>query len=103
MKTVVRRAKEATDLRVLVEQDLGRPVSRSARAWLWKCPFHHERRGASLAVWADGYRCFGACASGGDLVDWLQRYRHLNFTGGARRVGRCCVCLSSSSSTAGVN
>jgi DNA primase len=33
-----------------------------------------------LAVWADGYRCFGACARGGDLFDWLQRYRQLSFT-----------------------
>jgi len=72
--------KARTDLRVLVEQDLGQPISRSARASLWKCPFHHERRGASLAVWADGYRCFGACARGGDVFDWLERYRHLSLS-----------------------
>jgi len=71
--------KQRCDLRMLVEQDLGQPMSRSARASLWKCPFHHERRGASLAVWADGYRCFGACACSGDLFDWLQRYRQLSF------------------------
>ena len=71
--------KTRIDVRVLVEQDLGQPISRGARASLWKCPFHHERKGASLAVWADGYHCFGACASGGDVLDWLLKYRRLSF------------------------
>lgn len=93
MNGAVRRAKESTDLRMLVEQDLGRPVSRSARASLWKCPFHNERRGASLAVWADGYRCFGACAQGGDLFDWLQRYRHLSFADALAVLGEAASTL----------
>ncbi|MBE2270745.1 MAG: toprim domain-containing protein [Anaerolinea sp.] len=87
------RLKQAHDLRLLVEQDLGRPISRSARASLWKCPFHNERRGASLAVWADGYRCFGACAHGGDLFDWLQRYRQLSFAEALDLLGETTIPL----------
>ena len=71
--------KERSDLRVIVEQDLGPAPTRSRRASMWKCPFHGERKGFSLVVWPDGYRCFGKCQTGGDVFDWLQRYRHLDF------------------------
>ncbi len=71
--------KTAYDLRVLVEADLGPAKARGGRALLWRCPFHHEQHGYSLAVWADGWRCFGACHRGGDLVSWLQTYRGLTF------------------------
>ncbi|TVR25025.1 MAG: hypothetical protein EA396_00300 [Anaerolineaceae bacterium] len=75
-----RHIKQKYDLRRIVEQDLGQPPVRSGRASLYKCPFHDERKGHSLAVWADGYRCFGACDTGGDLFDWLMNYRRLSFT-----------------------
>jgi DNA primase len=74
-----RRIKARCDLRQVVEQDLGPAPIHGGRAWLWKCPFHHERTGYSLAVWADGYRCFGACNTSGDVFDWLRTYRHLDF------------------------
>jgi DNA primase len=71
--------KKQHDLRHIVEQDLGAAPVRSSRASLWKCPFHNERKGFSLVVWPDGYRCFGKCQMSGDVFDWLQRYRHLSF------------------------
>src|SRR5512138_1440429 len=71
--------KERYDLRAIVEQDLGPAPARSSRASLWKCPFHGERKGFSLVVWPDGYRCFGACQQSGDVFDWLQHYRNLSF------------------------
>ncbi|MCD4684493.1 MAG: hypothetical protein K8S97_00965, partial [Anaerolineae bacterium] len=71
--------KERHDLRLIVEQDLGPSLVRSGRASLWKCPFHGERKGFSLAVWADGYSCFGKCQISGDHFDWLKRYRKLDF------------------------
>lgn len=77
--TDTRALKQRHDLRVIVEQDLGPPPVRSGRTCSWKCPFHHERRGYSLVVWADGYRCFGKCQESGDLFDWLQRYRKVSF------------------------
>lgn len=75
----IRQIKENYDLRRLVEQDLGQPSVRSGRASLYKCPFHNEQKGYSLAVWQDGYRCFGACDISGDLFDWLMNYRRLSF------------------------
>jgi len=75
------------DLRVIVEQDLGPPALRSGRTSHWKCPFHHERKGYSLVVWADGYRCFGKCQTGGDVFDWMRRYRGLSFPDAAAALG----------------
>jgi DNA primase len=79
--------KTNTDLRQIVEHDLGQPPIRSGRASLYKCPFHKERKGYSLAVWADGYRCFGACDTSGDLFDWLMNYRQISFTEALERLG----------------
>jgi DNA primase len=71
--------KERCDLRRVVEQDLGPAPKRGGRAYLWRCPFHGEKRGYSFAVWADGFRCFGRCDKRGDVLDWLQEYRRLRF------------------------
>lgn len=79
MKTDTRTLKAQVDLRRIVELDLGPAPLRGGQALLWKCPFHHEKKGYSLAVWRDGYRCFGACQIAGDVFDWLQRYRSLDF------------------------
>lgn len=79
--------KEKCDLRRLVEQDLGSAPLHGGRAYLWKCPFHHEHKGFSLAVWANGYRCFGACDTSGDALDWLTHYRHLSFVEALRVLG----------------
>jgi DNA primase len=76
----LRELKAQHDLRHFVEADLGPAHGRGGQAMLWKCPFHNEQKGYSLAVWHDGWRCFGACGRGGDILDWLQRYRGLSFT-----------------------
>jgi DNA primase len=83
----IKRLKDNCDLRRIVEQDLGPAPVRSARASLWKCPFHGEREGYSLAVWANGYRCFGKCQMSGDVFDWLQQYRKLSFQEALRALG----------------
>lgn len=84
----IQQIKENYDLRRIVEQDLGQPPIRSGRASLYKCPFHHEQKGYSFAVWADGYRCFGACNTSGDLFDWLINYRHLSFPDALTALGQ---------------
>lgn len=81
------RLKDNCDLRRLVELDLGPAPLRGGRAYLWKCPFHHEQKGFSLAVWANGYRCFGACDTSGDALDWLMNYRRLSFIEALRALG----------------
>ncbi len=79
--------KQRCDLRRIVEQDLGPALGYSSHASLWKCPFHGERKGMSLVVWPDGYRCFGKCQMSGDVFDWLQRYRHLTFAEAVAALG----------------
>lgn len=66
------------DCRDVVARDLGEPVSRGS-AWMWKCPLHYESKGASLAVWENGWRCFGKCQKGGDVVSWVEAYRGVAF------------------------
>lgn len=85
--TDTQRLKENCDLRRLVEQDLGPAPLRGGRAYLWKCPFHNEQKGFSLAVWANGYRCFGACDTSGDALNWLTNYRRLSFVEALRVLG----------------
>jgi hypothetical protein len=80
--------KEQHDLRLIVEADLGPAHCRGGKALLWRCPFHNEHKGYSLAVWEDGWRCFGACGAKGDVLDWLQRYRGLSFTEACEYLGQ---------------
>lgn len=82
-----RALKEQFDLRHFVEQDLGPAPMKGGAALLWRCPFHQERRGYSLVVWANGYRCFGKCQVQGDLFDWLQQYRRLSFQEALQALG----------------
>src|SRR5579859_660413 len=81
------RLKEQVDCRTLVEADLGQPQRRGGKAWNWRCPFHHEQKGYSLAVWAESWYCFGACQMSGDAIDWLQRYRGLDFRAACQELG----------------
>jgi hypothetical protein len=78
--------KERIDLRQWVERDMGRPVSSGGIAWNWKCPFHSERHGAALAVWSDGWRCFGACDTSGDLFDWIAKWNNLDLKRDFRQI-----------------
>lgn len=91
MMVDTQRLKENCDLRRLVEQDLGPAPLHGGRAYLWKCPFHNEHKGFSLAVWANGYRCFGACDTSGDALDWLTNYRRLSFTEALQALGEPAV------------
>jgi len=65
--------KSQIDLRVLVESELGKPAARSGKTSMYKCPFHGEVKGHSLAVYADGWKCFGACQASGDVFDWVKK------------------------------
>ena len=85
--TNLQNLKTRCDLRLIVEADLGPAHCRGGKALLWRCPFHSEHKGYSLAVWANGWRCFGACCAGGDALDWLQRYRGLSFAEACEYLG----------------
>ncbi len=71
--------KRKLDCRTLVERDLGKPKYRTHNYSTFKCPFHQERKGYSLVVYATHWRCFGKCGAGGDVIGWAQRYHELSF------------------------
>lgn len=75
------------DLRAFIEKDLGKPVTRGSGAWNFKCPLHGEKHGASLAVWMDHWKCFGACNSGGDAISWVMQRRGLDFMAACEALG----------------
>lgn len=61
-----------------------RPSGRALRAL---CPFHQERT-PSFYVWREGqrWRCFGACAAGGDAYDFLMQAEGLDFPAALRQL-----------------
>ena len=73
------RIKAQIDCRDLIERDLGRPKHRNNTYNTYKCPLHHESKGFSLVVYANGWHCFGKCGHGGDALAWLQEYHQLSF------------------------
>lgn len=75
----VEALKRKLDCRVLVENDLGKPKYRTRYYSTFKCPFHHEKKGYSLVIYATYWRCFGKCDAGGDVIGWVQRYHGLSF------------------------
>ena len=55
-------------------------LQRSGRSYKANCPFHTERT-PSFHVFPErqSWRCFGACATGGDLFSFLMRIENLEF------------------------
>ena len=78
--------KRSTDCRRIVEHDLGKPKNRTQEYSTFKCPFHQERKGYSLVVYATHWRCFGKCGVGGDVIGWLMRYHQLSFQQACERL-----------------
>ena len=75
----VQAIKQAIDCREVIERDLGPPKHATANYSLYRCPFHHERKGFSLVVYATQWHCFGKCGEGGDVIAWMMRYHDLGF------------------------
>jgi DNA primase len=56
------------------------PMQRSGRSYKANCPFHQEKT-PSFFVFPDRqtWRCFGACATGGDVFSFVMRAENLEF------------------------
>jgi DNA primase len=67
-------------------------LKRGGRSWKGNCPFHKEKT-PSFVVFPDSgnWRCFGGCATGGDVFDFVMRIENVDFKGAlellARRAG----------------
>ncbi len=57
-------------------------LKHSGRNWVARCPFHQERT-PSFVVFPErqSWRCFGACATGGDLFAFVMRVESMDFAG----------------------
>ncbi|CCF85054.1 CHC2 zinc finger domain-containing protein [Nitrolancea hollandica] len=65
--------RESIDLRQVADDDLC--LTRRGRASMAVCPFHNDKT-PSLAIYANGYKCFG-CDAHGDVFDWLKIFRNI--------------------------
>ena len=64
-------------------------LQKSGRSYKAACPFHTERT-PSFYVFPErqSWRCFGACASGGDLFSFLMRIENLEFSDALKRLAQ---------------
>ena len=76
--TVLDDIKARLDILEVVGQRV--QLQRSGRSYKGNCPFHQERT-PSFHVFPDrqSWRCFGACATGGDAVSFVMRSENLEF------------------------
>ena len=76
--TTVDDVKSRLDILEVVSQHV--PLQRSGRSYRANCPFHQERT-PSFYVFPDRqtWRCFGGCATGGDLFSFVMRAENLEF------------------------
>ena len=65
-------------------EDVARRLTdlRGGRTLSGKCPLHREEKGRSFVVWPDiqKWRCYGACAKSGDVIDLWQAARAAGYS-----------------------
>ena len=85
--TVVDDIKARLDILEVVGQRV--PLQRSGRSYKGNCPFHQERT-PSFHVFPDrqSWRCFGACATGGDALSFVMRSENMDFGETVRELAR---------------
>lgn len=64
-------------------------LKKAGRTFKGLCPFHGEKT-PSFVVFPDSgnWRCFGACATGGDAFDFVMRIEGLDFRGALERLAQ---------------
>jgi DNA primase len=65
------------------------PLQRSGRSYKTNCPFHQEKT-PSFHVFPDRqtWRCFGACATGGDLFSYVMKAENMEFGEALKRLAQ---------------
>ncbi len=85
--TVIDDIKARLDILEVVGQQV--QLQRSGRSYKGNCPFHQERT-PSFHVFPDrqSWRCFGACATGGDAVSFVMRSENMEFGEAIRQLAQ---------------
>ena len=85
--TVVDDVKSRLDIIEVVSARV--PLQRSGRSYKANCPFHQEKT-PSFHVFPDrqSWRCFGACATGGDALSFVMRAENLEFGEALRQLAQ---------------
>lgn len=65
------------------------PLKRAGKTWKAPCPFHSEKT-PSFNVSPDrqSWRCFGSCATGGDVIGFAMRYHGWSFGEALQELGK---------------
>ncbi len=65
------------------------PLKKAGRTWKACCPFHNEKT-PSFVVNENNqtWRCFGACAEGGDIFNFAMKYNGWSFTEALEELGK---------------
>ena len=76
--TAIDDVKSRLDIVEVISQRV--PLQRSGNSYKAPCPFHHEKT-PSFHVFPDrqSWRCFGACATGGDVLSFVMKAEGLEF------------------------
>ena len=85
--TVVDDIKSRLDILEVISQHVA--LNRSGRSYKANCPFHQEKT-PSFHVFPDRqtWRCFGACATGGDLFSFVMRAENMDFPEALKRLAQ---------------
>ena len=85
--TVVDDVKSRLDIIEVVSARVS--LQRSGRSFKANCPFHQENT-PSFHVFPDrqSWRCFGACATGGDAISFVMRSENLEFGEALRQLAQ---------------
>jgi DNA primase len=79
----LKRAVETIKLRVPLEEIVRERVpglKKAGALWVACCPFHEERTPSfKVDPRRQSWNCYGACATGGDVISFLQQMDRLEF------------------------
>ena len=65
------------------------PLKKAGRTWKAPCPFHSEKTPSFVVNEnTQSWRCFGACAEGGDIFNFAMKYNGWSFTEALEELGK---------------
>ena len=65
------------------------PLKKAGRTWKACCPFHSEKTPSFVVnETSQTWRCFGACAEGGDIFNFAMKYNGWSFTEALEELGK---------------